>query len=129
MPLNVLLLLVIGGIGAIVVLLHLLGKSGKLVMAPEDARAEWHGHFPDDMITDVLLAADGHSALIETEQGSGLLWAFGADTTGRRLRDFDIMDHKTGLRVLFHDYTAPTVTLHLTEIEKRVWRERMKPHD
>lgn len=129
MPLNILLVLVVGGIGAIALLLHLLGKSGRLVMAPEDARTEWHGHFPDDTITDVLLAHDGHSALVETEQGSGLLWAFGADTTGRRLMDFDIIDRKDGLRVMFHDYTAPAVTLHLTDAEKNIWRERMKPHD
>ncbi|MCV2888072.1 hypothetical protein [Ruegeria aquimaris] len=127
MPLEILLILVIGGISAIAVILHLTGRSHRAVLLPEDARAAWHRHFPDDMILGIAVARDGHAALIETEQGPGLLWSFGADTVGRHLRDFDVMDHPHGLRVLFHDFTAPQVTLHLSPDERRDWQARMTP--
>lgn len=127
MPLEVLLTLVIGGIASIVLLLHLLGKSARRVMSAEDARAAWHRHFPDDTVTGLDLAHDGHAALVQTEQGPGLLWAFGADTVARHLRDFDLIDAPKGLRVRFHDYTAPGVTLRLAEDERALWAEKMRP--
>lgn len=92
MPLPVLLTLVIGGISAIAILLHLSGRSALRVIDPEDAHADWHRHFPDDRIRSVLVARDGHAALVETDQGPGLLWAFGADTAARHLRDFDLVE-------------------------------------
>lgn len=125
MPLELLLTLVIGGIASIVLLLHLLGKSARRVLSAEDAHAAWHRHFPDDAITGLQLARDGHAALVETEQGPGLLWAFGADTVARHLRDFDLIDHPKGLRIRFHDFASPGVTLALAEDERSTWTQRM----
>ena len=127
MPLTLLLALVIGGIAGIALILHLTGKSAQTMLTPEDARAAWHRHFPDDLITEVLTARDAHAALVMTSQGPGLLWSFGADTVARHLRDFDLIDRPDGLRIAFHDFTAPHVTLHLTDAERRDWQTRMEP--
>lgn len=125
MPLPLLLILVIGGISMIALLLHLSGQSALAVLTPEDARAQWHRHFPDDAIHGVTMARTGHAALLRTSQGPGLLWSFGADTAARHLRDFDLLDHPKGLQVAFHDFTAPRVTLRLTPSERRDWQNRM----
>ncbi len=127
MALNILLALVIGGIASIAVLLHLMGKSRRRMMDVEDARAGWHRQFPDDLIEDAVVSRDGHAAIISTEQGPGLVWAHGADTAARRLRDFDIVSDADQITILFHDYTAPSVTLHLTESEQTLWQSLMRP--
>ncbi len=132
MSLPVLLTLVIGGIAAIALLLHLSGRSKRRVMTPEDAHAEWHRHFPDDEIVEATVTPDGHAALILTRDGparagKGLVWAMGADTTARRLLDFDVTETATGLSVRFHDFTAPRVTLHLPVGERARWITRMDP--
>lgn len=125
MPLEILLVLVIGGISAIAILLHLSGRSDRRVMLPEDARAQWHRHFPDDIIVDVTVSHDGHAAIIRTEQGPGLLWSLGADTVGRHLLDYDLIEQTDGFRVMFHDFTAPQVTLHLSPDEQRRWKNML----
>jgi len=100
MPLNVLLIIIVGGIAAIALLLHLLGKSRLAVLTQEDARSAWHRHFPDDEILDLTVAHDGHAALVQTSQGPGLLWSFGADTVARHLRDFDLLEEPGQLAVI-----------------------------
>lgn len=127
MPLNILLILVIGGISLIAVLLHLLGKSRQITLSPEDARTAWHRHFPDDQILDLIVAANGHAALVQTDQGPGLLWSFGADTVARHLRDFDVLEMPAHIKVIFHDFAAPSATLHLNDTERPVWKEKMAP--
>ncbi len=127
MPLSLLLSLVIGGIAAIALLLHLTGRSQRRLLSVEDARREWNRHFPDDDIVDVTLAPDSHAALILTRQGPGLLWAMGADTAARRLRDFDLIETPKGLTVRFHDFTAPHVTLRMEPELRARWIIRMDP--
>ncbi len=125
MPLPALLILVIGGIGAIALLLHLMGKSRLTQLTTEDARSAWHRHFPDDDIQDVTVALSGHAALVRTAQGPGLLWSFGADTVARHLIDFDLIETPDHLQVIFHDFTAPRVNLHLTPSERAHWQTLM----
>lgn len=127
MPLSVLLILVIGGITGIVLILHMTGKSGQTVLTPEDARTAWHRHFPDDSIDDVLTARDAHAALVMTNQGPGLLWSFGMDTVARHLWDFDLIDSPDGLRVEFHDFSAPHVRLRLDDDERNHWKHLLTP--
>jgi len=127
MPLPILLILVVGGIAAIALLLHLSGKSRRLVMSPEDARSAWHRHFPDDTIREALITPDGHAALILTDQGPGLVWAMGLGTAARHLLDVDLIDTPDGLTVMFHDFTAPNVTLHLPEDMRARWLTLMAP--
>lgn len=125
MPLSVLLILVIGGIAAIAGLLHLTGRSGRARLTSDTVRAAWARHFPEDTVDEVLLARDGHAALVRTGQGPGLLWAFGADTVARHLGSCDLVPHPRGLQVRFGDFTAPRVTLDLQEDERDIWSARM----
>jgi hypothetical protein len=127
MSLNILVILVIGGIAAIAALLHFSGRSAQRVLSPDEARAEWLRHFPDDPVEDLRVTHDGHAAILRTEQGPGLLWAFGTDTVARQLRDFDLVETERGLRVSFHDMTAAAVTLHLDADERGTWQEWMRP--
>ncbi|MFC3613079.1 hypothetical protein ACFORG_04840 [Lutimaribacter marinistellae] len=126
MPLELLLLLVIGGIAAIAALLHLSGRSARRHLLVDDIETEWLRHFPDDIVIDHTLSRDGHAALVRTEAGPGLLWAFGADTVAQRLRDYDLTDHKRGYRVDFHDFATPHVILHLDDFERPRWRNLLE---
>lgn len=127
MPLNILLILVVGGISAAVLLMHLLGRSARSVLTIEDAHSAWHRHFPDDEIFDVTVSRDQHAALVHTGEGAGLLWSFGADTVARHLLDFDLIEKPGRLIVIFHDFTAPRVTLRLGDDEKSRWQEMLMP--
>ncbi len=127
MPLEILLILVGGGIAGVALLLHLTGKSRLQVLTPKTAQEQWLRHFPDDPIIDVTVAHNGHAALIRTETGAGLLWSFGADTVARHLRDFDWLDHPEGFEVLFHDFSTSRVIVHLDETERQHWQNLMDP--
>lgn len=127
MPLELLLALVVVGIAGIALLLHVMGRSDQICLTLEDARAEWLRHFPDDEIIDITLSQDTHAAVVRTVSGAGLLWSFGADTVGRHLIDFDMIETEQGLQVMFHDYATPKVTLQLTPFERRHFENLMKP--
>ncbi|CAD0184099.1 hypothetical protein RUESEDTHA_00977 [Ruegeria sp. THAF57] len=127
MPLELLLVLVVGGIAGITLMMHLAGKSRVRTLTPESARSEWLRHVPDDDIIDVTVAHDGHSALIRTPAGNGLVWSFGADTVARHLLDFDWMDHPDGLEVFFHEFGTPKVLVRLDEFERQHWQHLLEP--
>ncbi|MDA7966125.1 hypothetical protein [Ruegeria sp.] len=127
MPLEILLVLVVGGIGGIALLLHLSGRSQQVALTPDSAREQWERHFPDDDIIDVTISHDGHAALVRTGTGNGLLWSFGADTVARHLLDYDLLDHPEGFEILFHEFSAPRALIHLDEFERRHWRDLMEP--
>ncbi len=114
MPLEILLVLVVGGIAGITLLLHLSGKSRLR-------------HFPGDAVVDVTISHDCHAALVRTADGPGLLWSFGADTVARRLIDYDWVEHPKGIQVYFHDFSTPSVLVRLDDIERRHWQHLMEP--
>lgn len=126
MPLEFLLVLVTGGIAGIALLLHLSGRSRRCVLDPDRAAADWIRHFPQDRVHETTVSHDGHAALVLTGDGPGLLWSFGTDTVARRLKDFDLIDNGDRLRVVFHDFTAPAVTLTLDDFERPHWLNRMQ---
>ncbi|MDF1715339.1 MAG: hypothetical protein P1U75_01510 [Antarcticimicrobium sp.] len=126
MPLTVLVSLVAFGIAGIALLLHLAGRSKRCVLTREGAEAAWQRHFPGDIVEQITVARDAHAALVLTHLGPGLLWAFGADTVARRLEDFDLIDTGDRLRVVFHDFAAPSVTLVLDDFERPHWRNLMQ---
>ncbi len=125
MPLEILLVLVVGGIATITLLLHLSGRSQRRVLTRETALADWQRHFPDDVVIDVTVSHDAHAALVRTETGPGLLWSFGADTVARHLLDFDWIEQPVGFEFQFHDFTTPRVVIHLDEIERQHWQNLM----
>ena len=127
MPLEILLALVVGGIAGIAGLTWLAGLAKPRQLNETEARSEWERHYPDDFVQSIWVTHDSKAALIMTEQGAGLLWVMGADTVGRHLLDFDLIDEPHGLSVIFHDFTAPKVHLHLDEDERLVWQKLMFP--
>ncbi|GAA6191735.1 hypothetical protein DS909_20590 [Phaeobacter gallaeciensis] len=127
MPLEILLILVVGGISVTALLLHLSGRSNRRVMqTEEDVTAEWLRQFPDDFVQGVIVSLDGHSALVQTETGLGLLWSHGADTVGRHLLDYDLVDRPEGFQIYFHDFAAPQALLHLSPEECKTWKNLME---
>lgn len=126
MPLPVLLALVVGGIAVIGLLLHLTGQSRRFVIDGEaTARREWLRHYPEDRVATVLVAGNGRAALVDTDRGPGLLWAFGADTVAERLAAPQVADRPDGLRLVLNRFSAPAVHLTLTPAERALWRDRL----
>ena len=126
MPLDILLMLVVGGIAGIAILLHATGRSARKQFTVETAAKAWSRHFPDDPAGDILLSRSGQAAIVTSASGSGLIWAFGADDVARYLRQFDLRPWQKGLHITFHEYAAPGVWLTLSEDEKRLWTERFE---
>lgn len=122
MPLHILLPLVVVGIAGIALLLHLLGYSKTAEIAGADsARRLWLHHFPDIRPRNATVAHDRHAALIETDKGLGLIWTLGADTAARLLHGASARPKGNGLILRLQDFSAPSVTLHLTPSETRAW--------
>ena len=123
MPLHILLPLVVLGIAGIALVLHLLGYSRRATIR-DRAHAErlWRHHWPEDEVSDALVATDGHAALVQTARGPGILWAFGADTSARLLAGARLMPGNDALRLRLRDFTAPSVTLRLPPDEARTWQ-------
>ena len=127
MPLEILVVMVVGGIGAIALALHLLGKSEPVALTEDSARVAWLRQFPEDQPQVVTVARDGHAALVETPGGRGLVWSFGADTVARKLVGAAVQDTATGLRVSFGDYAAPDLRIALEPDERRHWTFAAQP--
>lgn len=126
MPLDILLILVVVGIASIAVMLHLSGKSKRARLTADSARTAWVRHFPDDRVSAVLAAQDGHAALVTTSVGLGLIWSFGADTVARHLEQVSLEDTAKGLRFRFDDFTAPSVRVTLAPDERQLWRNKVQ---
>ena len=126
MPLEILLALVAGGISLTALILHLTGRSARTIMSADEARSAWLRQFPEDNVGQVLTAQDGHAALLQTSQGMGLVWAFGADTVARPLQGSDLTETPNGLRVRFPEFSARSTRLTLSETERVDWRLLMK---
>ncbi|MEM8576789.1 MAG: hypothetical protein AAGF60_02975 [Pseudomonadota bacterium] len=126
MPLEILLVLVVGGIACIALALHLLGLSAAPGFDAAGARDAWLRHFPQDAVTDAAPSRDGRAARIEAASGKGIVWRFGADSVARPLAGARAEPHKTGLILRLPDYAAPRVRLTLTPEEARAWARWMQ---
>lgn len=127
MPLHILIIMVVVGIGGIALLLHLTGRSRTATLTETDAQQGWLRHYPNDTVQHVTLAHDGKSALVLSDAGPGVIWVFGLDTVARHLRDCDVSETETGLRVDFHDYSAPPARFALSQDERALWQSEMRP--
>jgi hypothetical protein len=126
MPLELLLPVVVLGIGGIVLLIHLFGFSQPCVLKDEATVANhWLRHFPGDEIISIVIDDTSRSALVDTGGGAGLIWSFGADTVARRLERSDIEETEAGFRVRFHDFTAPGHVIQLSDDHHTAWRDRL----
>ena len=125
MPLEILLVIVIGGIAGIALLLHLTGRSARLRLTDQTARRAWLRHSPDEEPGTVLLSDDGHSALVRTELGHGLVWSFGQDTVARHLGEVDVSACGSGLKIDFHDFSTPPTRITLSGPELKLWEREL----
>lgn len=126
MPLHILIILVVGGIGGIAALTWALGLARPYRFATEDdARAAWLRSWPEDRITTVLLAPDGSAALIGTDHGPGVVFTMGADSSGHRLDGADIHETPGGLRILFHDFATPRLDVALDPEARARWQQTL----
>ncbi len=127
MAIELLLILVIGGIAAVAALLHLLGLSQTARLADEAcARDVWRSEFPDAAPLSVTLSDDHGCALVETKQGLGLIWPMGADHTARFLHGARPRLTRTGLRVDLPDFTAPHLSLSLSSAQAAQWLQKIE---
>lgn len=122
MPLELLLVLVAGGITAIAAILHLTGRSARTVLTADSAKRAWLRHCPGDTVHHVLPATTGQAALITAHSGAGLVWAFGADTAARHLHGAAISERSSGLHIRFNDFSAPGLSVALSGAERVRWQ-------
>lgn len=122
MPLPILFALVALGIAGVIALVHLSGVSRpKTFDTEDDARAAWAREFPDLPAGTVTLTAKRAAALVMTDDGPGLVWPMGADSTARLLRGARAKALPTGLDLRLPDSSAPRLRLVLTPQEARAW--------
>ncbi|MCT4557710.1 MAG: hypothetical protein N4A61_06580 [Pelagimonas sp.] len=124
MPLEILVILVVGGIAGIAALTYLFGLSATHEFRTgKDAASAWLREFPNDQVVTTTLCRSGAAALVHATSGVGLVWPMGADTTARSLKGAAIKDSKTGLTIHLSDFAAPHVSLTLTPDESLYWRK------
>ena len=121
MPLHILGPMVVIGIAGIVVILHLLGLSRTRRFDNDaEARAAWEREM-DAPVSRVILCHNHGAALIETEQGAGVVWPMGADSTARHLSGARIDRTSDGIVIRLPDFTAPRIRLRLDPDEAALW--------
>ncbi len=129
MPLNILLPMVIIGIGGVAVLLHMLGLSQRATFNTKaTAHAAWLREFPDDAPDRVTVSQNRQAALIEGGWGRGIVWTMGADTTARHLAGARVVPTEKGVCIMLPDYTAPQVDLALDQSEAPIWASLLEDH-
>lgn len=127
MPLHILGPMVVIGVIAIAVLLHLLGLSRQLRFDDSAARMAWLRHFPDIPVRDVVLAPDGHAALILTPDGPGVVFAMGADSAAKPLSGARLRQSTDSLGFVFDDIGTPRLTLPMPPAQQERWIKAMGP--
>lgn len=123
MPLEVLASIVVVGLAAIWIMMRLMGFDRRLRLADEAvARAEWAADNPTAPPLDITLAASGEAALVRNRRGLGLMWVMGLDSASHDLKGAEAHPHPKGLRVMLHDFAAPSVVIALTPEERPMWQ-------
>lgn len=127
MPISILLPMVALGIAGFAILLHGLGLSRAVSLPDETAVCRaWLREFPGHAPTRILLCKNRSAALVETEQGRGIVWPMGADTTARYLTQAHITATAQGLRIDLPDFTAPRIRLTLELDEAARWFDALE---
>lgn len=127
MPLEILGPIVLLGIIGIGFVLHLMGFSEPHRFAShQEAEAAWDRDFPQAPAQRALLSSDGTAALIETDQGPGIVWPMGADHAARLLTGAEIETEGERLSIRLPDFTAPRVCLALSPEDRATWAQILK---
>ena len=116
MPLEILVVLVIGGIAGIALLTWALGWGTALRLgSAEQACIWWNREWPEIPARGAILAKDRHAAVIDTENGPGLVWVMGADCAARPLDQARVTATPTGINVHFPGMDVSDIHLHLDD--------------
>jgi hypothetical protein len=129
-PLEILLPMVVIGITGVVLLIRWLRPTPDLKLSDARQVAEiWTRRNPDIAVGAVHINGAQSHALVETAQGVGLVWVFGADPVTRLLdHPFDLEKNASGLRIRTHDFTAPHIDLALNATEITRWSDILRPN-
>ena len=127
MPLEVLASIVVVGLAAVWIIMRAMGFDRELRFTDEAvARAEWAADNPTAPPLEVTLAGSGKAALVRNRRGLGLMWVMGLDSASHDLKGAEVRAHPKGLRVVLHDFAAPSVLIELTETERPLWQQKIK---
>ncbi|WP_421701596.1 hypothetical protein [Aliiroseovarius sp.] len=127
MPLEVLASIVVVGLAAIWIMMRFMGFDRELRFADEAvARAEWAADNPTAPPLDIIVAESGKAALVRNKRGLGLIWTMGLDTASHDLAGAVPRPHPKGLRVVLHDFAAPSVLVELTPDEIPTWHQMIE---
>ncbi|MDG4648052.1 hypothetical protein P6F26_06320 [Roseibacterium sp. SDUM158017] len=127
MSLEIMAVLVVGGIAAVAALLQLLGYSTAEPFTVETARRAWTRQEPEIQPLRTHLSRDAMAALIETDRGPGIVWRMGADPAVHKLDGARAVTTRTGLRIVLNDFAAPAVRVSLTPEAAALWRAAIDP--
>ncbi len=111
MSLPILVAMVVIGITAAVVAVHLTGGSAKARLAGEDqARCRFADDFPDEAISAIRITSNGETAFLELESGrTGIVQVFGDKFLTRIVSPKDIARidalRPAGISIRLHDFT------------------------
>lgn len=116
-------------IGLLALLMHRLGHSAEYQFADEAAaRAAFLDEFPDAGVSRLDLGANGRSALLELQQGYGLVRAMGRFSLARQFCRADIRrlarDGAT-VQLRLTDYADPVFVIDFTEEETAIRWQRL----
>jgi hypothetical protein len=130
MSLQVLLLLVVGGIAGIAILLHIMGLTEpRRFKDGSDALAAWAREVPEQVPSELHLSSDNRAALILLDNGFGIVWCHGDDTVARHIPVLQPQKTKRGLRFSFPDFGASALDVHLDAPEQARWLQMLRPQN
>jgi len=124
MPLPLLALLVVAGISAVVLFVHLVGWSKPARFDGEaDARTVLQAEYPDSQIETITLSDNKRIALAQRrDQPPALVHAFGDRFVGRDLSPDlinQVVEVGRALHFKFNDFTDPMITVAIADASAR----------
>ena len=127
-PLPVLLVLVVVGMGLIVGLTHLLGGSVGATLTEAAIRAQLAHDLPGRTATDIGLSSDRRSALVALADGTvAVVFVLGDALVSRRLPARPLLtETAAGLRLRLRDPGCPRITLALPVGAHQRWLSRLQ---
>lgn len=127
MPLIILGPLVVIGILAIALILHLSGRTAPRRLATEaEARDAWAREYPENPALTVLLSSDNRAALIRATRGLGLVWCLGDDTVARIVTKSKTHTTATGLAFERREFAARRINVTLDADTLALWQSQLE---
>lgn len=127
MPLTILGPLVVIGILAIALILHLMGRTDTRRFATEaEARDAWEREYPENPALKVLLSSDNRAALIRATRGLGLVWCFGDDTVARIVTKSKTHPTARGLAFERREFAARHIDVTLKADDRALWQTQLE---